>query len=61
VHYPGDVIAGSVTGGALAPIVTAAVERRRARRSGATGYAMLRSRPSPRHDEQNAAVITQSR
>jgi membrane-associated phospholipid phosphatase len=33
VHYPGDVIAGSVTGAALAPIAVAAVERARAGRS----------------------------
>lgn len=32
VHYPGDVIAGSVTGAALAPIAVAAVERGRAGR-----------------------------
>jgi membrane-associated phospholipid phosphatase len=31
VHYPVDVIAGSVTGAALAPIVVAALERRRPR------------------------------
>jgi membrane-associated phospholipid phosphatase len=28
VHYPGDVVAGSVIGGALAPIVVAALTRR---------------------------------
>ncbi|HEU4658953.1 MAG TPA: phosphatase PAP2 family protein [Capillimicrobium sp.] len=32
VHYPADVIAGSVSGVALAPLAVAAVERRRARR-----------------------------
>jgi undecaprenyl-diphosphatase len=34
VHYPGDVIAGSLTGAALAPIAVSAVRRLRARRSG---------------------------
>jgi membrane-associated phospholipid phosphatase len=34
VHYPGDVIAGSLTGAALAPIAVSALRRRRARRSG---------------------------
>jgi membrane-associated phospholipid phosphatase len=33
VHYPLDVIAGSVTGSALAPIATAALDRRRAKRA----------------------------
>jgi undecaprenyl-diphosphatase len=31
VHYPVDVIAGSVTGAAMAPLAIAAVERRRPR------------------------------
>jgi undecaprenyl-diphosphatase len=30
VHYPGDVLAGSVTGAALAPVAVAALERRSA-------------------------------
>jgi membrane-associated phospholipid phosphatase len=34
VHYPGDVIAGSLTGAALAPIAVSALRRLRARRSG---------------------------
>ena len=34
VHYPGDVIAGSVTGAALAPIAVTALRRRGVRRSG---------------------------
>jgi membrane-associated phospholipid phosphatase len=34
VHYPGDVIVGSLTGAALAPIAVSALRRRRARRSG---------------------------
>jgi membrane-associated phospholipid phosphatase len=34
VHYPIDVIAGSVTGGALAPLAVAALERRRGRSRG---------------------------
>jgi membrane-associated phospholipid phosphatase len=34
VHYPGDVIAGSLTGAALAPIAVSALWRLRARRSG---------------------------
>jgi undecaprenyl-diphosphatase len=34
VHYPGDVIAGSLTGAALAPIAVSAVRRLRAKRSG---------------------------
>jgi undecaprenyl-diphosphatase len=34
VHYPGDVIAGSLTGAALAPIAVSTLRRRRARRSG---------------------------
>jgi membrane-associated phospholipid phosphatase len=33
VHYPGDVIAGSLTGAALAPIAVSALRRLRARRS----------------------------
>jgi membrane-associated phospholipid phosphatase len=33
VHYPLDVIAGSVTGSALAPVATAALDRRRAKRA----------------------------
>ncbi len=32
VHYPGDVIVGSLTGGALAQITTHALERRRRKR-----------------------------
>jgi membrane-associated phospholipid phosphatase len=35
VHYPIDVIAGSVTGGALAPLAVATLERRRRRSRGA--------------------------
>ncbi len=35
VHYPGDVVAGSVTGTALAPIAVTALERRRGARWGA--------------------------
>jgi membrane-associated phospholipid phosphatase len=31
VHYPVDVIAGAIVGGALAPLTTAALDRRRAR------------------------------
>src|SRR5947209_2174102 len=31
VHYPGDVIAGSIIGGGLAPAIVAAVDRRRSR------------------------------
>ena len=34
VHYPGDVIAGSLTGAALAPIAVSALRRLRATRSG---------------------------
>jgi membrane-associated phospholipid phosphatase len=34
VHYPIDVIAGSVTGGALAPLAVAPLERRRGRSRG---------------------------
>jgi undecaprenyl-diphosphatase len=34
VHYPVDVIAGSVAGGALAPLAVAALERRRRRGRG---------------------------
>lgn len=34
VHYPGDVIVGSLTGAALAPIAVSALRRLRARRSG---------------------------
>jgi PAP2 superfamily len=34
VHYPVDVIAGSLTGGALAPLAFAAPERRRRRSRG---------------------------
>ena len=34
VHYPVDVIAGSLTGGALAPLAVAALERRRRRSRG---------------------------
>jgi membrane-associated phospholipid phosphatase len=34
VHYPLDAIAGSVLGGAIAPLTTAALDRRRARRRG---------------------------
>lgn len=33
VHYPGDVIVGSLTGAALAPIAVSALRRLRARRS----------------------------
>jgi undecaprenyl-diphosphatase len=32
VHYPVDVIAGTVTGVAMAPMTVAALDRRRARR-----------------------------
>jgi undecaprenyl-diphosphatase len=35
VHYPIDVIAGAVVGGALAPLTTAAIDRRRAARDSA--------------------------
>jgi membrane-associated phospholipid phosphatase len=31
VHYPGDVVAGSLIGGALAPVAVTALNRRRAR------------------------------
>jgi undecaprenyl-diphosphatase len=34
VHYPGDVIAGSLTGAAVAPVAVTALRRRGARRSG---------------------------
>jgi undecaprenyl-diphosphatase len=34
VHYPSDVIAGSLTGAALAPIAVSALRRLRATRSG---------------------------
>jgi undecaprenyl-diphosphatase len=34
VHFPGDVVAGSVTGVALSPLAVAALERRRARHRG---------------------------
>ncbi|UGS38949.1 phosphatase PAP2 family protein [Capillimicrobium parvum] len=42
VHYPGDVIAGAVTGTALAPLAITGVERLRLRRRGTRAAARAR-------------------